>query len=232
MSIGSRRSRRGQDRSGRGQEIVNAAPPARATPTSSIALAAIAIFGIFGDTIRQKLSGAVTELGLDGYSEAMYPLHHYGWSDLRALRAGRYKLIDAPRPELFDLEADPKETTNMFEQRRSLRGVVLVMDIRHPLRPFDEQMLAWCAATGVPCHVLLTKADKLNRGPARATLLQVRKALPAGATAQVFSAHNREGLDDLIGCLDGWYGLEPATARAESGSAGGAGPADPAAATG
>lgn len=119
-----------------------------------------------------------------------------------------------------------------FEQRRSLRGVVLVMDIRHPLRPFDEQMLAWCAATGVPCHVLLTKADKLNRGPARATLLQVRKALPAGATAQVFSAHDREGLVDLIDCLDGWYGLDQATAGAEPGSAGASGSADLPAATG
>jgi GTP-binding protein len=119
-----------------------------------------------------------------------------------------------------------------FEQRRSLRGVVLVMDIRHPLRPFDEQMLTWCAATGVPCHVLLTKADKLNRGPARATLLQVRNSLPAGATAQVFSALNREGIDDLIDCLDGWYDLQQAAAEAVSGSAGGTGPADPTAATG
>jgi GTP-binding protein len=119
-----------------------------------------------------------------------------------------------------------------FEQRRSLRGVVLVMDIRHPLRPFDEQMLAWCAAAGVPCHVLLTKADKLNRGPARATLLQVRKALPAGATAQVFSAHNREGLDELIDRLDGWYGLAQPAEKTESGSAGGDGAADPTVATG
>jgi GTP-binding protein len=119
-----------------------------------------------------------------------------------------------------------------LEQRRSLRGVVLVMDIRHPLRAFDEQMLAWCTATGVPCHVLLTKADKLSRGPARATLQQVRKSLPAGATAQVFSAQKREGLAELIDCLDGWYGLEQSPARAEPGSAGGAGTADPTAATG
>jgi GTP-binding protein len=119
-----------------------------------------------------------------------------------------------------------------FEQRQSLRGVVLVMDIRHPLRPFDEQMLAWCTATGVPCHVLLTKADKLNRGPAQATLLQVRKTLPPGATAQVFSAHNREGLDELIDRLDVWYGLAQPPLRAEPGSAGGVGAADPTAANG
>ena len=106
-----------------------------------------------------------------------------------------------------------------FQRRQSLRGVVLVMDVRHPLRPFDTQMLAWCAAARVPCHVLLTKADKLKRGPAHATLLQVRKALPEGATAQLFSARTGAGLDDLIDCLDRWYGQG---AAAESGSAEGA----------
>jgi tetratricopeptide (TPR) repeat protein len=50
----------------------------------------------------------------------MYPLHHYGWSDLHALRSGRYKVIDAPRPELYDVDRDPKETTNLFADRRAL----------------------------------------------------------------------------------------------------------------
>lgn len=92
-----------------------------------------------------------------------------------------------------------------FEQRQCLRGVVLVMDIRHPLKPFDQQMLAWCHASGLPCHALLTKADKLKRGPAQAALHQVRKALPPGATAQVFSSSSREGLDMLINRLNEWY---------------------------
>jgi GTP-binding protein len=92
-----------------------------------------------------------------------------------------------------------------FKQRESLRGVVLVMDIRHPMRAFDEQMLDWCSASGVPGHVLLTKADKLKRGPAQATLLQVRKALPQIATAQVFSAKSRAGLAELITRLNQWY---------------------------
>jgi GTP-binding protein len=118
-----------------------------------------------------------------------------------------------------------------FDRRRSLRGVVLVMDIRHPLRPFDEQMLAWCSAAGVPCHVLLTKADKLRRGPAQATLLKVRNALPAGATAQVFSARSPTGLGELIDRLDSWYDLgEPATD--ESGSSENPEAADPAGPTG
>jgi GTP-binding protein len=97
-----------------------------------------------------------------------------------------------------------------FEQRECLRGVVLVMDIRHPMKPFDEQMLAWCSASGVPCHVLLTKADKLKRGPAQAALHKLRKSLPDGATAQVFSARSREGLELLLERLDRWYEF-PAT---------------------
>ena len=92
-----------------------------------------------------------------------------------------------------------------FNSRKCLRGVVLVMDIRHPMREFDQQMLAWCSQTGVPCHVLLTKADKLKRGPAQSTLLQVRKVLPGNATAQVFSAKNRNGLAELIERLNQWY---------------------------
>ena len=94
-----------------------------------------------------------------------------------------------------------------FEVRKCLRGVVLVMDIRHPMKPFDEQMLAWCAASGLPCHVLMTKADKLKRGPAQAALHKVRKALPEGASVQVFSAKSREGVDVLIKRLNEWYAM-------------------------
>jgi len=118
-----------------------------------------------------------------------------------------------------------------FERRQCLQGVVLVMDIRHPLRPFDEQMLAWCSAAGIPCHVLLTKADKLKRGPAQSTLLQIRKALPAGATAQVFSARSRAGLDELMARLDHWYELGD-TSPAGPDSVDASKAADPAGATG
>jgi len=97
-----------------------------------------------------------------------------------------------------------------FETRKCLRGVVLVMDIRHPMKPFDEQMLAWCASAGLPCHVLMTKADKLKRGPAQAALLKQKKALPEGASAQVFSAKNRQGLDLLLERLNSWYELPEA----------------------
>ncbi|HLF31550.1 MAG TPA: ribosome biogenesis GTP-binding protein YihA/YsxC [Xanthomonadales bacterium] len=92
-----------------------------------------------------------------------------------------------------------------FHRRESLRGVVLLMDIRHPMRPFDRQMIDWCHHRGLSCHVVLTKSDKLKRGPAQSTLLQVRKALPPGATAQTFSASKGEGKQELIALLNGWY---------------------------
>ena len=90
------------------------------TPTVLDLLGAPPAAGVSGVSLVPLMSGAKTELGLDAYSEAMYPLHHYGWSDLHALRSGRYKVIDAPRPELYDVDRDPAETTNLFADRRAL----------------------------------------------------------------------------------------------------------------
>ena len=95
-----------------------------------------------------------------------------------------------------------------FKTRKSLRGVVLVMDIRHPMREFDQQMLGWCEAAGIPCHILLTKSDKLKRGPAQSTLLKIRRDLPDIASVQVFSSLNKTGLADLVEKLSVWYEYE------------------------
>jgi GTP-binding protein len=83
-----------------------------------------------------------------------------------------------------------------FTGRQSLAGLVLVMDCRHPMTEFDQQMLAWTRSTGCPVHVLLTKADKLSRGAAASTLLQVRKELAGLATVQLFSATKKTGVDE------------------------------------
>jgi arylsulfatase A-like enzyme/Tfp pilus assembly protein PilF len=82
--------------------------------------------GLSGVSLAPLLAGARAEMGLDAYSEAMYPLHHYGWSDLHALRSGRYKVIDAPRPELYDEERDPSEATNLYDSRRALADTMIV----------------------------------------------------------------------------------------------------------
>jgi len=95
--------------------------------------------------------------------------------------------------------------TRYFQTRKCLRGVVLVMDIRHPMRDFDQKMLDWCDSAGIPCHILLTKADKLKRGPAQSTLLQVRRNLPDSASVQVFSSSKKTGLDELVDKLRQWY---------------------------
>ena len=98
-----------------------------------------------------------------------------------------------------------KVMARYFETRKCLRGVVLVMDIRHPMREFDQQMLAWCVSAGIPCHILLTKADKLKRGPAQSTLLKIRRDLPDIASVQVFSSSNKTGMGELVEKLSDWY---------------------------
>ena len=57
-----------------------------------------------------------------------------------------------------------------LQLRQSLVGLILLMDIRHPLQDYDQQMLNWAAQAGLPVHILLTKADKLKRGPAKSSL--------------------------------------------------------------
>ncbi|MDX1698410.1 MAG: ribosome biogenesis GTP-binding protein YihA/YsxC [Thiohalobacterales bacterium] len=107
-----------------------------------------------------------------------------------------------------------KNITRYLEMRRSLHGVILLMDIRHPLKDLDRQLIAWCHAAGLPIHVLLTKADKLKRGPAANTLLKTRKELATlhpQASIQLFSAHTGTGCETVQEVLDGWLGLSEDT---------------------
>lgn len=94
-----------------------------------------------------------------------------------------------------------------LQRRHCLQGLILVMDIRHPLTAQDQQLLGWAAARGLPTHALLTKADKLSNGAAKNTLLQVTKTL-AGTpvTVQTFSALNFQGVAELHKQLDLWLG--------------------------
>ena len=97
-----------------------------------------------------------------------------------------------------------------LENRECLRGLMLMMDIRHPLRDYDLQMLEWANHIALPVHILLTKADKLNKGPAKSTLLQTRATLREinpDFTAQTFSALKRGGVDEAHAKLDAWFEL-------------------------
>ena len=76
--------------------------------------------GIRGVSLAPLMTGSRSTMDLEAYAEALYPLHHFGWSELRAWRVGRYKAIDAPRPEFYDLSRDPHETTNLYAERRTV----------------------------------------------------------------------------------------------------------------
>lgn len=100
-----------------------------------------------------------------------------------------------------------KQLENYLAKRQSLRGMILLMDVRHPLQPFDEQMLDWALAAHMPVHILLTKADKLKKGPANNNLLAVKKALKEHqdlVSVQLFSALKHTGHKELIAVLDHW----------------------------
>ncbi len=94
-----------------------------------------------------------------------------------------------------------------FEIREPLAGLVIVMDVRHPLRDYDRQMLDYAFKRHLPVHCLLTKADKLPRGQQSKTLLEVQRALGAFATAQLFSAESKQGVEQARSLLTQWLEL-------------------------
>ena len=94
-----------------------------------------------------------------------------------------------------------------LQHRRSLAGIVLLMDVRHPLKEQDRTLIGWTAPLGIGVHVLLTKSDKLSRGPAKAALLAVRRDLAwlPTASVQLFSALSGDGVEEARAVLDRWY---------------------------
>lgn len=99
-----------------------------------------------------------------------------------------------------------KMMSEYFAQRQSLRGVVIVMDARHPMKDIDLQMVEWCRYTQIPYHLLLTKADKLSKNQANQQLFNVKKQIAADtlASAQLFSSLKKQGLDELKLALRQW----------------------------
>lgn len=95
---------------------------------------------------------------------------------------------------------------NYLQKRKSLQGIVLIMDCRHPLTEFDQQMLAWGKSSGLQFHVLMTKADKLSRGRQQAALLPVARALHEHSV-QLFSATSKQGVDEAQAKIVQWLGL-------------------------
>lgn len=121
------------------------------------------------------------------------------------------RLVDLPGygyaavPEAMKLVWQ-KELENYLIHRQSLQGLVLLMDIRHPLQHFDVMMLEWAYSRKLFVHVLLTKSDKLNRGPASKVLQEVQQQLrkmKLQFSIQLFSSMNKQGLEELASVMAG-----------------------------
>lgn len=122
------------------------------------------------------------------------------------------RLVDLPGygyakvPESVKLEWQ-KHLAEYLRNRFSLRGLVLLMDVRHPLTEFDQMMLNYADQREMPVHILLTKSDKLKKGPASAALQKVRSRLKEWedlVSVQLFSSLKRDGVDTLSKKLDQW----------------------------
>ena len=99
-----------------------------------------------------------------------------------------------------------KAVNHYLSYRDSLVGLVLVMDIRHPNQPFDEDMLNWAKESELPIHILLNKADKLGRNAQQQALSHMRRLYTDHPTAsmQCFSATKGTGKAQLMTLLLEW----------------------------
>ena len=130
------------------------------------------------------------------------------------LAEGRF-LVDLPGYGFAKVPLSVKnkwqeELEKYLRRRQVLCGLVLLSDIRHPLKEFDRMMIDWAVQSGLPLHLLLTKSDKLKRGAAQNTLLAVQKELKpfSNVTVQLFSSLKNDGVTEVRVKLDEWLGDE------------------------
>jgi GTP-binding protein len=97
-----------------------------------------------------------------------------------------------------------------LDRRKALFGLVVVMDIRHPLKDSDVELIEWAGSRGLALHLVLTKADKLGRGKQNEALMQVRKRVDERVGVQIFSAPASLGLDLLQSTLGDWFRIDQA----------------------
>ena len=127
------------------------------------------------------------------------------------LEAGHY-LVDLPgygfaKVPLAVKDKWQHELEQYLRQREPLAGLVLLSDVRHPLKEFDRMMVQWAVQSELPLHLLLTKADKLKRGAAKNTLLAVKKELKdlPDVSVQLFSINQPETVSELRKRLTDWF---------------------------
>jgi len=116
---------------------------------------------------------------------------------------GFARVSDATREHWGELLAE------YFRVRESLKGLLMIVDIRRGLKDYDRQMMAFAENVHLPIHILLTKADKLKKGQAATALLQVRNELDDRATVQQFSALNRHGEEEARKVLEHFLDTRP-----------------------
>ena len=127
-----------------------------------------------------------------------------------ALRGGQ-RLVDLPGYGFARVDEATRRhwgelITDYFRGRQSLRGLLLVVDIRRRLTDYDRQMLGFAESVSLPVHVLLTKADKLKRGQAAAAKLEVQRELGGRGSVQLFSALKRTGETEARDVLEQFLG--------------------------
>jgi len=101
-----------------------------------------------------------------------------------------------------------KSLGEYLQKRQSLKGIVILMDIRHPLKDLDRDLINWAIGSEIPVLALLTKADKLKQGPRKSQVLQVRRelsTLDGDITVHAFSSLKGTGLPEVAKKLDEWF---------------------------
>ncbi len=101
-----------------------------------------------------------------------------------------------------------KSLGEYLQKRESLKGLVVLMDIRHPMKDLDQQLIYWAVESNLPVQVLLTKADKLKSGARKAQLLNIREQAleyPGDVSVDLFSSLKGIGVDQLRAKLDTWF---------------------------
>lgn len=122
------------------------------------------------------------------------------------------RLVDLPGYGYAKVSRDMKDDwqkhlDHYLSQRLSLKGLILVMDIRHPLTDFDQMMVEWCEHNQLPLMILATKSDKLKFGQAKTALLGIASKLKSYSCVQhliMFSATSKKGLEESRSALTHW----------------------------
>lgn len=148
------------------------------------------ITGVSGLARVSKTPGRTRLINLFGVAEG-----------LRLVDLPGYGYAKVPREE----QARWAEMLESYLSARGcLAGLVVIMDVRHPLTDFDRQLLDYAGPLSLPVHVLLSKSDKLGRGAGQQSLAAVKRGLMARASVQLFSSFSGAGVEEAQGVVAGW----------------------------